>query len=444
MEFQCPKCDGPIGEDDLHCRECGLELDAGTLMPPRPPNVPPTRAPESSPRRARPEREAPTREPDPPTPRPAPRPHVPPPQARPRPAAPPPQVQPPYQPPPPQLPPVRHAAAPVPAAQVRGPGGIRSLLIRMLGGEPTDPAYAPRPDAPASGPDWPEFAPPVAKPWPAPAGPDPPVARSSQAPTPAWPMEASPRAPAPPAGSPRGGDSDEEQTRAIGGINLARLKAGFILQILDESGQWQYKSPIASKGLVVGRTGRAGQVAELDSMAPEHFRLAYDGPRLFVEPLASLNGTYLKITQPVRLEGGMRFRVGSQVIEFRSGDGGPAEALRSEDGEEFWSRDLAVPAFLDLIRPDDRPGVSFPLVKPDPFIIGRGQPGLAVDLILLDDDHVSKQHAQIRREGDAFLLEDVRSTNGTFVKLGGPRQLKSGDVIQAGRMYFRVMGQGEK
>jgi len=218
-----------------------------------------------------------------------------------------------------------------------------------------------------------------------------------------------------------------------------------VLQILDEQGQWQFKSPIASKGLVVGRTGRSGQLLELDSMAAEHFRLTYDGPRLMVEPLATLNGTYLKLTQPVKLEDGMRFRVGSQVIEFRSGVGGGAvEALRSEDGEEFWSRDLAVAALLDLIRPDGRPGASFPFVKPEPIIIGRGQPGMVVDLILPDDDHVSKQHAQIRHDKETFLLEDLKSTNGTFVKLAAPRTLKSGDVVQAGRMYFRVMGQGDK
>ena len=42
-----------------------------------------------------------------------------------------------------------------------------------------------------------------------------------------------------------------------------------------------------------------------------------------VEDLGSLNGVYLRITEPVPLIDGMRFRVGNQAIEFH--EAGPWE-----------------------------------------------------------------------------------------------------------------------
>ncbi len=47
----------------------------------------------------------------------------------------------------------------------------------------------------------------------------------------------------------------------------------------------------------------------------------------------------------------------------------------------------------------------------------------------------SRKHAQVRREGDVFLVEDLGSTNGTFLngeKIDGPTQLNPGDKIDVG------------
>ena len=40
------------------------------------------------------------------------------------------------------------------------------------------------------------------------------------------------------------------------------------------------------------------------------------------------------------------------------------------------------------------------------------------------------------------MLEDLQSRNGTFVHILGSRALRSGDVLLAGRVLFRVVDEG--
>ena len=69
--------------------------------------------------------------------------------------------------------------------------------------------------------------------------------------------------------------------------------------------------------------------------------------------------------------------------------------------------------------------------------IGRG----SQNTIPLDDDEfASAQHARIEPRQDGVWLEDVGSTNGTYlngVKLTRPRKLTPGDLLRVGETDFR-------
>jgi pSer/pThr/pTyr-binding forkhead associated (FHA) protein len=235
-------------------------------------------------------------------------------------------------------------------------------------------------------------------------------------------------------------DHDDGRTRILGGIDLARVKIPryrYSIQVLDSGGQWRDWGPIHANGVNIGRSRNSADFPALGTMAVKHMRLSYDHNVLMVEDLGSLNGLYLRMTQPAELADGMRFRVGSQVIEFhRAEPFDPETPQRSQDEEEFFSRDLEPLAYLDLIRPSGRPGLRFPITKRDCTIIGREGPG--VNISLTDDPWVSAPHAQVRIDEGRFLLEDLRSRNGTFVHISGSRNVNPGDVILAGRVLFRV------
>jgi pSer/pThr/pTyr-binding forkhead associated (FHA) protein len=55
--------------------------------------------------------------------------------------------------------------------------------------------------------------------------------------------------------------------------------------------------------------------------------------------------------------------------------------------------------------------------------------------IFLDDVTVSRQHAVLRRNGDAFVIEDQGSLNGTFVNRQRieSAELSDGDEVQVGK-----------
>ena len=77
-----------------------------------------------------------------------------------------------------------------------------------------------------------------------------------------------------------------------------------------------------------------------------------------------------------------------------------------------------------------QPGQMFSLEK-DSTSLGR-DPG---NDITIDDPQVSRQHARIMRQGGLMVIEDLGSTNGTFVngvRLTGSHTLASGDMIGLG------------
>jgi predicted component of type VI protein secretion system len=79
---------------------------------------------------------------------------------------------------------------------------------------------------------------------------------------------------------------------------------------------------------------------------------------------------------------------------------------------------------------------SFPLVK-DETTIGRD----TTSDIVISDAEISRRHARIYKLGDSYMVEDLGSTNGTFVngqRLVGPHALLPGETIRFGENIMLV------
>jgi FHA domain-containing protein len=82
-------------------------------------------------------------------------------------------------------------------------------------------------------------------------------------------------------------------------------------------------------------------------------------------------------------------------------------------------------------------GDEFPL-NSAPLTVGRGGQN---DLVLTGDDFASARHARIEVRGDGVWVQDLESTNGTFVngsRVTGAQRLDAGDVLRVGETDLRV------
>jgi hypothetical protein len=82
--------------------------------------------------------------------------------------------------------------------------------------------------------------------------------------------------------------------------------------------------------------------------------------------------------------------------------------------------------------PGHQAGMAYDLL--DSVTLGRGD----VE-IHLEDPFASSRHARITRQGQVVVVEDLGSTNGTYLNdepLSGPQPLHSGDRIRIGDSEF--------
>lgn len=86
--------------------------------------------------------------------------------------------------------------------------------------------------------------------------------------------------------------------------------------------------------------------------------------------------------------------------------------------------------FQFVMRTGPTPGVTFPL-EGDQLTIGRD----SSNGVAINDAEVSRRHSRLSFQGGKYVIEDLGSTNGTFVngqRLAGPVVLKAGDVVSLG------------
>lgn len=60
------------------------------------------------------------------------------------------------------------------------------------------------------------------------------------------------------------------------------------------------------------------------------------------------------------------------------------------------------------------------------------------DILFPHDGYVSGSHAVIARANNRYFLNDLGSSNGTYVRIKGPVRLAHSDLVLAGQELFRV------
>lgn len=91
---------------------------------------------------------------------------------------------------------------------------------------------------------------------------------------------------------------------------------------------------------------------------------------------------------------------------------------------------MMTPAYQLVMQKGPTPGLVFDLVKPE-ITIGRD---ITNDFVISDAE-VSRKHVTMKMEAGRYIIEDMNSTNGTFIngnRLIGPHSLSVNELISLG------------
>jgi hypothetical protein len=122
------------------------------------------------------------------------------------------------------------------------------------------------------------------------------------------------------------------------------------------------------------------------------------------------------------------------VVEVRPA--GPSRADRRADGQQRPRRNGRGQLRLRVVEPPDREGMVYEL--DGEVTVGRSN-GCGIPTTY--DSYSSSLHARIYRSGGQVWVEDLGSTNGTYVnseRISQPVRLVKGDVLQIGATVFEV------
>jgi FHA domain len=134
----------------------------------------------------------------------------------------------------------------------------------------------------------------------------------------------------------------------------------------------------------------------------------------------------------------------SALRDLRRGRGGGAAVrpYESSDATSMYAADVLIgaddgfePQLMVESAVGHEPGMAYDLR--DGATLGRGD----VE-IRLDDPFASSRHARITRQGHMVVIEDLGSTNGTYLNeepLTGPQPLHPGDRIRIGDSEFSYL-----
>lgn len=200
---------------------------------------------------------------------------------------------------------------------------------------------------------------------------------------------------------------------------------------------------ISGKEIFVG-AGKDNTVQVMDSkktVSRKHLRIFTDSKNVYAEDLASTNGSFLggknrrmppnkpvlvREDEPVWLGPNVRLRI--KMLAESPRPSKPLDKKTTIIGKPSHEGPSADEVFRAPRRLEIPTGRS--------VILGRE---LSCD-ITINHPQVSRQHAKVTLQPDGFVLEDLGSTNGTFVngKRISRALMKEGDVLGVGPVSFTI------
>ncbi len=169
-------------------------------------------------------------------------------------------------------------------------------------------------------------------------------------------------------------------------------------------------------------------------LSPHHARICFAQNKLTVTDLGSLNGLFLRLRGEVELVHGDMFRIGQQLLRFEEIERMPSCVSAVEDATILGS---PVPSGawgrLSTVAAINVTGQALLLCKPEVHC-GRDRG----DIRFPEDGFVSGSHCKLTFKGGRCFLQDLGSTNGTYLRIREHGVLSKGDLLLIGQQLFKV------
>jgi pSer/pThr/pTyr-binding forkhead associated (FHA) protein len=214
---------------------------------------------------------------------------------------------------------------------------------------------------------------------------------------------------------------------------VSNQQTGFRLVVVHRDGTDGITYNLLGDQIDIGRT-EGDLLFEDPHLAPRHARIVASLTGRVLTPLETRNGVYVRLRGPVDLQDGDYLLMGKQVLRFETVSE-PERNVRPalEHGVVVFGTPVRPPwARLRQITPAGVGRDIFHLARPD-MVLGRE----IGDIIFSEDEFMSRRHAQVSYRNGRGHLEDLGSSNGTFLRLRGPHGLASGDLIRLGDELLR-------
>ena len=169
-------------------------------------------------------------------------------------------------------------------------------------------------------------------------------------------------------------------------------------------------------------------------LGPRHLRLNVTLGGAMVTPLDSRNGVYLRLRAVTEVVDGDYILLGRQVLRFEA----VAEHERRvhpaiEDGVVLFG--TPTPPSWGRLRQMTASGLGRDLYHLSRTEVSLGREH--ADLVFADDEFLSRRHAQLTILKGKPVLQDLGSSNGTYLRLRAPQVLVPGDMLRLGDQLLR-------
>jgi pSer/pThr/pTyr-binding forkhead associated (FHA) protein len=183
----------------------------------------------------------------------------------------------------------------------------------------------------------------------------------------------------------------------------------------------------------IGRT-EGDLLFEDPYLSPRHARIVSGPGGQLLTVLESRNGIFIRLRAGADLKDGDVVLVGRQVLQFELVPEHERSLRPAVHHNIMHFGTHGVPAWGRLLQLGPT-GVSH-----DVFHLGRDQVAIGreqADIVFSDDQFMSRRHATVSLRAGVGHLEDLGSSNGTFLRLRDDHLLVHGDVLRMGNVLLR-------